>query len=215
MRVPLDQTFIVIGIDQSLTGTGLAVVKATFPNLEVVETQIVSSKLSGIPRLEEILLSIKNIVVKHGPSVIAMEDYTRMANSASLSALIELASCIKLELSRLGLEPIIQNQSSMKKFAFGEGNTKKDSAYMLKVFDVTGRRFDDDNAADAYLHAWFLATKIWFLRGQIKLTDIPMKQRDTLMSMAQKVSKKTDAVFRKSTDAEKLTWFREACHVSF
>jgi Holliday junction resolvasome RuvABC endonuclease subunit len=214
MTIPLDQTFTVIGIDQSLTGTGLAVVTANYPTLEVVTTKIISSKLAGVQRLEEILLGIRTMVAMHKPDVVAMEDYTRMASSASLSALIELAGCIKLELSRMGLEPVVQNQSSMKKFSFGEGNTKKDSQYMLKVFDATGLRFDDDNAADAYLHAALLATKIWVLRGQFEFSHLPSKQRDTLLSMAQKASKKTDSVFRKSTDDEKFAWFKEACRVT-
>lgn len=213
MKLPLDHSFVILGIDQSLTGTGLAVVKATFPELKTVETRIVSSKLKGFSRIEEILMNIKGLVATHQPSVIAMEDYTRMANSASLAPLIELASCIKLDLFRLGLEPVIQNQSSMKKFAFGDGGTQKDSSYLLRVFDITGQRFPDDNQADAFLHAWLMVEKIWYATGKRNIDDLTAKQRDTLMAMGQKESKLSEAKFRKLTAHEKLNWFLRACEV--
>lgn len=207
MKIPLEDQYVIVGIDQSLSGTGLAAVTSNFPKLTVLGTQIVGSKEKGMRRLEEIVDEIIRFISQHTPAVIAMEDFTRMASSSSLVPLIELATIIKYRLYKMGLEPIIQNQSSMKKFVFGHGLTEKDSSYLLKVLDITGERFPDDNAADAYLHTWLMAEKIAYATGKRNVHDLPGKQRDTLLAMGQKISKLSDAKFKKLTDREQHHWF--------
>jgi Holliday junction resolvasome RuvABC endonuclease subunit len=210
MKIPISKRFIVAGIDQSLTGTGVAVLVVEYPGLTVMEQTTIKSELKGYARLEEILLQIKDLVTnsahagQYGADLVAVEDYTRMASSASLCALIELCACIKLDLTRLGLYPEIQNQSSMKKFAFGYGGTQKDSSYLLKVFDATGLRFVDDNAADAYLHAWMLAERVWALRGEKLLSMFNTPQREVLMAGPKKEFNLSDAKLKKLGEVEQL-----------
>jgi Holliday junction resolvasome RuvABC endonuclease subunit len=206
----LGKSFTVLGIDQSLSGTGLAVIKADFPTVRVDRSTTVRSKLTGHHRLVTIINAVKAVVEESKPDLIVMEDVTRMAASASLSALVELAGIIRWELANMGRSALVQNQSSMKKFSFGNGSTQKDSGYMLKVLDSTGERFDSDDEADGYLHARLRAEIVWVGRGERKLEDLKKYQQETLLSPAKKLSKLTDSKFEKLSDTEKFTWFKQA-----
>lgn len=207
MKLPTQKSFTILGIDQSLSGTGLTAIRANFPNVEVVQTAVISSKKKGFERLEEIISGMKAMVQEINPDLVVMEDVTRMAASASLSALVELAGILRLELYRMGIPAVIQNQSSMKKFSFGSGDTKKDSGYMLKVYDSTGERFATDDQADAFLHARLLANIVWIARGEQTFDGLKGYQRDTLLAKARKESKLTDSKFKKLDNHNLMYWF--------
>ena len=208
MKLPGSPYFVVMGIDQSLSGTGLTVVRA-YTNegkhgVDIIAKETVKSKLSGMARLEEISKRILFVAGTHAPHLICMEDVTRMASSASIIPLTELYAVIKYELFRWKLQLRIQNQSQMKKFNFGQGDVSKDSTYMLKVFDVTGHRFDDDNQADAYMHAKLGVETIRFLQKGTTLEDYKVPQQEVLLAEAMKKSGLSQGKFKKLPLEEKM-----------
>ena len=100
----------------------------------------------------------------------------------------------------------MQVGSSMKKFMLGNGATKKESKYMLHVFKHTGIEFDNDNEADAYMHARMAEATLMCCRHGKPLADFTLDKQWTLCSKGAKAKKLTEAKFRKADDAT-----RSAC----
>jgi Holliday junction resolvasome RuvABC endonuclease subunit len=197
--------FCVMGIDQSLTGTGVCVLEG---HLVQTHTKTIRSEKAGCARLCDIVDQLLALAALHHPALVAMEDVTRMASSASIIPLTELYAAIKLGFYRANIPLRIQNQSTMKKFVFLQGDVSKDTRYMLRVFDATGKHFDDDNQADAYGHAWTARTLVQVLRGDVLLSDLKPKRQEALTSAAMKESGMSDAKFKKLSDQQKIALLR-------
>ena len=181
----------ILGIDQSLNATGLCLLE---------EGRIVFSEThrfgeeDGLTRLAKITSRVGQALDEHNPIAVVMEDYARCAKSSSLVPLVELGGCLKWIILQhgytTGREAIlsgqrvlrIQNQSSMKKFMLGNGGISKDSRYLLAVFERINISFDDDNKADAYMHAWMTSIVLAVLRGTVSLDDMPGYQVEALIS---------------------------------
>jgi Holliday junction resolvasome RuvABC endonuclease subunit len=202
--------FTVVGIDQSLSSTGIVSVMSNGGKITPLTRWAIQPEARGFIRVEAIVNNILAHVKDTKPDYVVMEDVTRMAASASLSALVELAGIIRWELYKINVNVVVQNQSSMKSFSFGDGSTKKDSGYMLKVLDKTGQRFDTDDEADAFLHARRLAIIVNVLHGITKIDELPEYQRHSIFQPAKKISKLTDSKFAKLSLEDKLRWLHLA-----
>ena len=102
----------------------------------------------------------------------------------------------------------------MKKFNFGQGNVSKDSTYMLKVFDVTGLRFKDDNQADAFMHARLGIEVIRFLNRWKSLSDYSVPQQEVLLAEALKASGLSQGKFKKLDVEAKMKLVLESALLS-
>lgn len=214
MLLPSDPTFFIMGIDQSLSGTGVAVVEATPTSIKPIHMATIGSKSTGMKRLDEIVNEIVITVEEVKPILICMEDVTRMATSASIIPLTELFAVIKFSLWKRQFPVRVQNQSQMKKFNFGQGNVSKDSNYMLRVFDAVNERFADDNQADAFMHARLGIAVIRFLKGWTTLVDYSTAQQEVLLATALKHSGFTQGKFKKLTVEEKMKLVLESATLS-
>jgi len=214
MQLPSDPTFFVLGIDQSLSGTGIAVVEATPTSIKPIHLATIGSKSTGMQRLDEIVNEILITVEEAKPVIICMEDVTRMATSASIIPLTELFAVIKFSLWKRQFPVRVQNQSQMKKFNFGQGNVSKDSNYMLRVFDAVNERFSDDNQADAFMHARLGIAVVRFLKGWTTLADYTAAQQEVLLATALKHSGFTQGKFKKLTTEEKMKLVLESATLS-
>lgn len=146
-----------IGIDQSLTSTGLVIASE---NMEVESTSTIKTgTLRGVERLDRIVAAIRGSLISVPPDnevVIVREGYSYGSKSSCLFDLGELGGCINLEMYRtsagwLGMHMYEIPPNTWKKFIFGKGDTQKDTQYMMKAYKVTGKEFEDDNQADAYM----------------------------------------------------------------
>jgi hypothetical protein len=209
-----------IGIDPSLSGTGLA---GDITGATATRT-VIPGKLTGLARLHYVVKEISNYVQEYthtaGTEVlIGMEDYTAMSMSAATTPLKELGGCIKLELHRLGFELhkvprglFIQNQSQMKKWWFKDGSMAKTSRYLLEVKNITGIDFPDDNQADAWMHMMMLKQQ-YFLATRPEAWELLVKeQREVLCSMVRSVVKNSPSLARlmKLGDSELMPMFMTA-----
>lgn len=140
---------IVIGIDQSLTGFGMAAVSRT--NDDYI-AWVYKSPHRGVDRLLDIQrwmgerlddLSARD----HTLVDIAMESGVVMSNSALV--LGELSATVKLFLAGIGIRPLQVPPTSLKKFVTGKGNANKQEV-VLAAYKTWGVEMNDDNAADAY-----------------------------------------------------------------
>lgn len=148
------EDMVAIGIDPSLTGTGVVVLKGG----KLVEKHLIKTKRAGddyiseTKRLIHIRDSVLDIVEKYQPDVICMEGMAFMAKNTT--ALVQLAGLNYLIRAELTLQPILTKwvivaPSSLKKFITGKGTGQKDLV-MLEIYKRYGVTMSDNNEADAY-----------------------------------------------------------------
>jgi Holliday junction resolvasome RuvABC endonuclease subunit len=148
---------VTIGIDQSLTGFALTVLSLEDPQKHL--TWVYKSSYFGIERLVDIrqwLVDTLNYVEMEIDMTIvdiAMEG-TVLASQAAL-VLGELSATVRLAIYDAFDEkdyrryPLKVPPMTLKKYAAGKGNAKKQEM-LLQIYKRWGVEFNDDNAADSY-----------------------------------------------------------------
>jgi Holliday junction resolvasome RuvABC endonuclease subunit len=205
----------VIACDQSLTGTAFAGLDDGKQFL--LETVTHDNSVKGFDRIARILTRLRAILTEHSPEVFVMEDYSGGANVNTMIPLVELGGCIKLVLHEFGYVTgrealirgekvlMIQAVSSMKKFMLGHGNVTKDTSYLLKVHQKLAIAFNDDNQADAYMHASMAGLVYKVTRGEVPIGNLTATQQEALISHGVKRQKGLSMLkAMKLSDKEKL-----------
>jgi len=142
-----------IGIDQSLTGFALTALATSDPNQ--YHTWVYKSPYFGIERLVDIRQFLFDhfdyITEKHELQDIAMEGTVLASHSALV--LGELSALVKLTVydyfDNNTRFPLMVPPMTLKKYAAGKGNAKKQEM-LLQMYKRWGIEFNDDNAADSY-----------------------------------------------------------------
>jgi Holliday junction resolvasome RuvABC endonuclease subunit len=148
-----DEEVISIGIDQSLTGFAFTALALSDPNQ--YHTWVYKSPYFGIERLVDIRQFLFDhldyLSEKHAIQDIAMEG-TVLASHAAL-VLGELSALVKLTIYDYFDDdtrfPLMVPPMTLKKYAAGKGNAKKQEM-LLQMYKRWGIEFNDDNAADSY-----------------------------------------------------------------
>ena len=141
---------IIIGLDLSLTATGLVIV-ANDPD-KIIDQFLIEStaKEETTPRIIKINDRITKIIVKHKPNLVVMEGPAfGVQKSSSIFTLGELAGLVKVTMYTMEQRFMVIPPAVLKKWVTGKGNAKKD-LMLLKVYKKFGVEFDDDNLCDAY-----------------------------------------------------------------
>lgn len=146
----------VIGIDQSLTGTGLVELEndGNLKRMTIIKT----GKMRDVQRLSFITEGILKFCDETKEKfVIAREGYSFGSKGRATFSLGELGGCVDLKIFEKNIPLLvgyyILPPTVVRKFALGLGNIKKDSGYLLKVYNKFKIEFPDDNQADAYMIA--------------------------------------------------------------
>jgi Holliday junction resolvasome RuvABC endonuclease subunit len=160
-------SFCYLGIDQSLSGTGICVLDK---DGKVLKTGIIKpKKLKGVQRLRYIVDELVEFIRTHCSEFdeirASREEYSFSSKGAALFNLGELGGVIDLaffdEANGTLLDRKIQYYripaGVHKKFVVKNGNAKKGTVkadkqkYLNRIAKHTGTLFDDDNIADAYM----------------------------------------------------------------
>lgn len=139
-----------IGIDPSLTATGVVVIV----DGRVVEEKLIKSvKMGDAPRdelvrLRHIVDGIVEVLSRHQPDIVLMEGLAFMArNTTALVQLAGLNYFIRHELGKMRWH--IVPPSTLKKFLTSKGNSDK-NVVMMSILRDYGLEFPNDNLADAF-----------------------------------------------------------------
>jgi Holliday junction resolvasome RuvABC endonuclease subunit len=152
-------------------------------------------------RINRILQRIRLVISDLKPDIFVMEDYSGGANINTMIPLVELGGCLKMMIHELGYRIgrdvmmrgdklfIIQAATSMKKFVLGHGNVTKDTSYLLKIHQRLHVAFDNDNEADAYMHAIMAGLVYKVARGEVPIGNLTATQQEALISRGLKKRK--------------------------
>ncbi len=146
-----------VGVDLSLTGTGVVVIE----NDKILRQKLIKSKPVGdkpsaeIERMVKIIDEVMSVidcpkVDNYPPHMVAIEGIAFMArNTTAMAQLCGLNYMLRVVLRIKELKFVVVAPSSLKKFITGHGNAQKDNI-MLSVFQRYGETLTDNNIADAY-----------------------------------------------------------------
>lgn len=131
----------IVGIDASLTSTGIAV----FEDGDI-KTLAIQSGLTGPERLIEIRNKVQDVVT--GADMVLIEDYA-FSRGDKAHQIGELGGVLRVMFCEMDLRVIKVAPSAVKKFATGKGNAKKE--LMIKeVYKRWKFECDTNDEADAY-----------------------------------------------------------------
>ena len=144
---------VTIGIDQSLTGFAFTALQVNEPSK--YHTWVYKSPYFGVERLVDIRQFLFDhfdyISETHAIDKIAMEGTVLASHSALV--LGELSALVKLTIYDYFDDdtrfPVVVPPMTLKKYAAGKGNAKKQEM-LLQMYKRWGIEFNDDNAADSY-----------------------------------------------------------------
>lgn len=176
----------VVGIDPSLTSTGLCVF---YDSGEIATHTLGSSPAEGLSARFTRYDGLLRDVAKHiGSSahLIAIEGYSFDSRGGKAFDRVEYGALLRKDLS-FRCDCLIEvPPSSLKLFAAGKGNANK-TAMALAVFKRWGREFPDDNQVDAYALARMAACIAGFDQPQ---TDAQKRAIDSVLHGKPKKPKK-------------------------
>lgn len=149
----------IIGVDLSLTSTGLALPKN---RLEVVQP-----KTKGVTRLFAIRKEINEYIAQHSNPIIMLEGYSFAQRNSQAHSIGELGGVMKLSWYENDWKVVLVPPTVRAKFATGRGNASK-SEVVSAVSARTGMTFDGKGADDK-CDAWILQQMGMVATGQSKV----------------------------------------------
>lgn len=178
---------VVIGIDPSLTATGVCVVR---DGKEALTKSFGTGPGEPMPaRLAYIRRVLLDYVVPERPALVAMESETFGQQSQSATAAVQwtyqLALWETVQTGPLRFGPVFRflsvNPAHVKKWL---GAKKKDEV-LLQIFKRYGREFKDDNEADAYAIAMIGAAFLPYEMTGSAWPETTKPQREVLEKLRQ------------------------------
>jgi len=145
---------LIVGIDPSLTSTGIVVLRGG--EVELAETIKTKSNYSLIHRVSVIYRAITNIVEGLTTDLIVIEGFSYGSKGRAVFDIAYLGWRIREELERLrvqnGIPWLDVPPAQLKKFATGKGTANKE-VIMQQVYKRWGVEASDNNVADAFVLA--------------------------------------------------------------
>jgi len=168
----------VIGIDASLTGTG---VFETVKGSNQGYTALFSSDQKGMSRVSEISRNLRAFVLdRSGLELTILEDYA-FAKGDRAHQLGELGGMIRMMFWSDRLNATLISPSAVKKFLTGRGNTKK-ALLGKELYKKYGIDLDDDNEVDAAIIA--LAGHALLQLENNPEVDLPKYRKDVVSKLS-------------------------------
>lgn len=148
----MDKDIVSMGIDLSLTGTGVVLLR----NGKIEHKDLIKTKPSGerpVDELKRLFKIVDMIAEARKASTVDIAVIENLAfgvrNATSLTQLAGLSYFTREYLYGEGIPFVLVAPNSLKKFVAGDGKAKKDQM-MLETYKRYGVSLLDDNICDAY-----------------------------------------------------------------
>lgn len=135
----------VVGIDVSLTHTGIAHLDGT--------TSVVRPGSTGMQRIAHIRSEVMDAVTQGHTELVVIEGYSYGSKGRAIVSLGELGGVLRFELWRTGTPFVEVPPATVKKFATGSGNANKFEVIAAAHTRLGYTRFDDNEADALWLRA--------------------------------------------------------------
>jgi len=180
-----------IGIDRSLTATGISVIK----NGKILESGVIKSKHYGPLRLIDISNQLITKIMKYENPVVCMEAYAlgaaRGKNPGRAFDLGEIGGVLKSDFTKHKIYYLEIDPGNLKKYVTGKGNTNKALMPMFvnKKFGFESKSGDE---ADAVGCGFFVYHAFCYINDIRMKFTIPEKESfETFFSLEKKLKKKS------------------------
>lgn len=138
----------IVGLDNSLTGTGVCVVKLGARGEEPqTSTNLIAPDTYGVERLIYIREEIKAIC--KDADMVVIENYA-FSKGDKAHQIGELGGVLRVMLTEAGIKWIEVAPSAVKKFATGKGMAKKE-AMAVAAYKRWGKEFTTNDECDAFI----------------------------------------------------------------
>lgn len=168
----------VVGIDASLTSTGIAILQG-----DEINTAAIKTDLKGPARLSYLRDCIQQIVANADLVVLENYAYSRPNQAHQIG---ELGGVLRVMLYESGVKWIEVAPAAVKKFATGKGNAVKE-AVAVGVYRHWGKEFKTNDETDAAVLAYIGQA---YLGGPERLTAYQAEVIAALGSGKKKTRKK-------------------------
>lgn len=141
----------ILGIDPSLSGTGLVVIEDVIGSEPLIVTRTTAKTSPGVPqgeRLSTITGTLTSLMGMYQPDHVAIEGYA-MGAKFQREVMGEVGGAIKLALWGYGVDPITWAPGSWRKALFNNGSLKKDRI-QIEAFQRYGVDLKDTNQLEAF-----------------------------------------------------------------
>ena len=158
---------ILMGIDQSLTGTGVSFLGSIEKYFLLESGKTKGTKIPSIDytrRIREITQELKDLIVEYNPDIICIEGMSFGSKSAVVFDLGGLSHLIRSMLMDLKKDFIVIPPKTLKKYFTGSGNADKiamitecqNRGANIPFFkNIKKQKVFDDNVSDSYALASF------------------------------------------------------------
>lgn len=173
---------ITIGLDLSLTGTGVAIKRDDVTELHTIKTKP-ADFANDLLRIQY----ISDQVAKYMPprkevNLVCIEDFfTHGPSAGSAIKLIMLGTIIRMSIFEIGYPFALISPMSLKKWITGKGNAEK-SLILRDVFSKLGITAANDNEADATCLG-HLAVQILLALNKGDTSGLPKHQKEVLTTI--------------------------------
>jgi crossover junction endodeoxyribonuclease RuvC len=136
-----------IGLDLSLSRTGVSLF---WTDNEEAKTMCIKSPQKGMKRLLDLEQKLTQILLPFKETaLVVIEDYAFGGRGSNLFGLIEWGGIARMATFKLDINAITISPKSLKKFATGNGNAKKEDV-MAAITEKWGYVASTNDEADAY-----------------------------------------------------------------
>lgn len=213
----LDNSFKIMGVDQSMHATGVCIIDQRSSIIESYNIKNMFKEMNVKPiNLTEnlnIQMKILNRTIKrYEPLLIVREGYSygsaRMQNSSSIFELGEVGGAVnqicyingyRLDNNKYYIIPPTKH----KKFNLNQSNIKKDSKYLLTIFKKFNIEFNTDDEADAFMLANLICCLENLKRHIIQFEDLKNYQIEALLD-DNKTNKKYNKILENNITFNKI-----------
>lgn len=189
------QNFHVIGIDPSLSGTGVIVLDSTgqIVHREVIGVNSLGSKVADRMKRFSLLLSpVQKTIERFKPVMACIEGYSLGSNMPGVSDRVEYGGLLRWSLVAAGVPLFEVAPLTLKKWATGIGKGDK-TPVIASITKMYGHMFSSDNEYDAFA----LATMAFqILKGEGSFKN--QAQRESISTVVNGSAKQQKKRTRKS-----------------
>jgi Holliday junction resolvasome RuvABC endonuclease subunit len=146
---------VVVGIDPSLNGTGLAVLQGgrlTYQHVRLNNRS--DNRATGTARLLYVAASIDEFLTLHKADTVCMEGVA-MHGVGRVADIAELHGAVRVVAALQGCSIVTVPPSALKKYATGNGRADKQDMIAAARRRTTGAHIPNDDIADAVLLMFF------------------------------------------------------------